>query len=114
MCLNNKESKLNISYPAITDEKRTLLGVFSIEYWAEDLDEIRLGKHQIGYVQAEEDVYSFYPHTDINKPYPARQSYEAVWQDIITHIANDLELAIEFTIKVQQKVKGDTNDNDNQ
>lgn len=105
---------MNISYPAVIDETRTLLGVFSIEYWSEDLDEIRLGKHQIGFVQAEDNVFTFYPHTDINNPYPDRESYEAVWQDIITHIANNLDLAIEFTIKVQQKTKGDPNDNDNQ
>ena len=104
MCLKYKESKLDIEYPAVIDESRTLVGVFSLEYYDPDLDKICLGKLEIGFVQENGDKFEFYPIDQIEKPYPARQSYAEVWQDILTHIANDLDLAIEFTIAVQNKL----------
>lgn len=105
---------MNVDYPAITDDNRTMIGVFSIEYFDDSLDQIMVGSKSIGFIQEEDGVFNLYPDSDINNPYPNRKSYEAVWQDVITHIANNLELAIEFTIKVQQKTKGDNYDYDNQ
>jgi hypothetical protein len=43
----------------------------------------------------------------VENPFPARDSYAELWQDILTLIANDLDLAIELTIKVNHKVVGD-------
>ena len=100
---------MDIEYPAVIDESRTLVGVFSLEYYDSDLDKICLGKLEIGFVQEEENCFEFYPIDQIDNPYPARQSYAEVWQDILTHIANDIELAIEFTIAVHNKL-GEVNE----
>ena len=100
---------MDIEYPAVIDESRTLVGVFSLEYYDSDLDKICLGKLEIGFVQEEENCFEFYPIDQIDNPYPARQSYAEVWQDILTHIANDIDLAIEFTIAVHNKL-GEVNE----
>ena len=101
---------MKIDYPAVTDETRTLIGVMSIEYIDPDLDQINLGDITIGFVQSqtkeasEEVVYEFYPANDIGKPYPAKNTYGEVWQDILIHIANDLDYAVEFTVRVSRKL----------
>jgi hypothetical protein len=102
---------LEIEYPAVTDETRTLIDVISIEYIDESLDQINLGDITLGFVQEDsagssgDHVYEFYPANEVNKPYPAKKTYGEVWQDILIHIANDLDYAVEFTVRVSNKLE---------
>lgn len=97
--------------PAI--QGRNLTGVFTITQHS-NYDEIRVGNKVVGDLcmatawvgDAEQATYAFYPY-DTTEPFPTRNSYEECWVDILTTIANNQTLAIEFTIKVNQKVKKD-------
>lgn len=95
---------MQISYPQVTNEQRTLLGIFTIENTDRDYDTIYLGDIEIGYATQDSDgKFVFIPTTEVENPFPQRESYAELWQDIVTLIANDLDLAIEFTIKAQHK-----------
>lgn len=94
---------MEISYPALTDSSRNLIGIFTIENAHLDYDIIHLGEIEIGYVTQGEKGWCFTPIAEVDSPFPLRDSYAEVWQDIITLIANDIDLAIEFTIRAQHK-----------
>jgi hypothetical protein len=97
--------------PAV--EGKNLTGVFTITRHT-NYDEIRVGSKVVGDLcmatewvgDAERMTYTFYSF-DTAEPFPERNSYEECWVDILTTIANNQSLAIEFTIKVNQKVKKD-------
>jgi len=103
-----------ITLPPAVDG-RNLVGVFSIRRneWADD---IRLGSMLIGDIQTittwqtrgKEQVevieYCFTPANEI-EPFPLRTTYEACWFDILTLVANNQDLAIEFTVRVHNKIK---------
>jgi hypothetical protein len=94
-------------------EGKNLTGVFTITRHP-NYDEIRVGSKVVGDLcyetqwvgDAEQEIYCFYAY-DTTEPFPVRNSYEECWVDILTTIANNQTLAIEFTIKVNQKVKKD-------
>jgi hypothetical protein len=98
--------------PAV--QGKNLTGVFTITRHP-NYDEIRVGTKVVGDLcyetrwvgDAEQTIYVFYSF-DTTEPFPERNSYEECWVDILTTIANNQTLAIEFTIKVNQKVKKDT------
>jgi len=100
-----------VDYPALVSPERSMVGIFTIENTAHDYDTIFLGDASgiaLGYVTQDfSDLFVFTPATEVENPFPARGSYAELWQDILTLIANDLDLAIELTIKVNQKVVGD-------
>jgi len=93
---------------------KNLTGVFTITRHR-NYDEIRVGNKVVGDLcyetkwvgDAEQELYTFFAF-DTTESYPVRNSYEECWVDILTTIANNQTLAIEFTIKVNQKVKKDT------
>lgn len=94
-------------------EGKNLVGIFTI-IQQHNYDEIRLGDKIVGdlcmemkWVDNEESPeYTFYQF-DSTEPFPTRKSYEECWLDILTTIANNQTLAIEFTIRVNRKVKKD-------
>jgi len=98
---------MTLIYPPVSDTTRTLKDVFSIS--AGDLyDTIYLGDIRLGWVativERNLDYWIFTPETNQENPFPARDSYGEVWQDILTLIANDMDLAVEFAIRVNNKV----------
>jgi hypothetical protein len=101
---------MELIYPPITDPTRTLNKVFSIQA-GELYDTIFLGKIRLGWVAVTEDSnqkhWIFTPEASQENPFPNRDSYAEVWQDILTLISNDIDLAIELTIKVQNKAVDD-------
>lgn len=99
---------MQITYPQATDNAPNMVGIFTIEASHESYDTIKLGDIEIGSVSI--SGADFWFTTIDNTIYPTRGSYEAVWQDILTVIANDLDLAIEFTIRVNHKVVGGSDD----
>ena len=92
-----------IDYPKAENQERSLSGIFSIE--TGDLyDIIFLGDLQLGFISCD-DLGNFYftPETSVREPFLARSSYQSAMTDVFTMIANDLDLAIEFTIRVNRK-----------
>lgn len=96
--------------PPITD-KRNLTGIFSITRHP-NYDEIRVGNKIVGDLcesiiwqgDVEQATYTFYAFDDA-QPFETRNSYAECWVDVLTTIANNQTLAIEFAIKVNQKTK---------
>lgn len=92
-----------ITYPKTQDTQRSLSGIFSIE--TGDLyDIIALGEIPLGFISCDQlGNFFFTPHSSPNKPFDSRSSYTSAMFDVFTLIANDLDLAIEFTIRVNRK-----------
>lgn len=100
----------SITYPEIADKSRALTGILSIESHP-DYDTIYLGSIEkgvllgfIGYTNKMQ--FEFVPETAIENGFPPRSGYLTCLADVFTYIANDLDLAIEFTIAVQNKLGG--------
>lgn len=86
---------------------RSLVGIFKITRLSSS-DEVRLGEFLIGTIDTKVvsptiTEYSFKP-VNQTVPYPRRNSYTECWFDILTMIANDQDLAIEFTIRVNRNL----------
>lgn len=92
-----------IDYPKADNIQRSLSGIFSIE--SGDLyDIVLLGDIKLGFMSCDKlGNYYFTPETSVENPFPARSSYQSAMTDVFTLIANDLDLAIEFTIRVNRK-----------
>lgn len=97
---------MELIYPPVVDPKRTLGGVFSIQA-GEAYDTIFLGGLRLGWVSTVQDKdithWVFTPQSSQENPFPYRGSYPEIWQDILTLIVNDTDLAIELTIQTQRK-----------
>lgn len=96
---------IGITYPGITTEERALTGIITIDS-NRDYDTIHLGSNEnilLGFINQNDGYFEFVPESQIENPYPKRSAYQGCFGDIMTHIANDLELAIEFTVLVYHK-----------
>ncbi len=90
---------------------KNLSGIFKI-IREHNFDEIRVGEKIVGdlcfstiwHKNEEIEQYTFYAFDDAT-PFETRNSYAECWVDVLTTIANNQSLAIEFTIKVNQKLK---------
>lgn len=86
---------------------QSLSGIFRINR-NEYTDEIFIGKTRIGSISERQtaDVldYQFTPDYTVNE-FPFRSTYESVWLDVLIHLANSSDLAIEFTIAVTNKIR---------
>lgn len=86
---------------------QSLSGIFRINRTG-STDEISIDTTRIGSIaESESDgllEYQFTPHLALNE-FPWRSTYESVWLDILIHLANSSDLAIEFTIAVTNKVR---------
>lgn len=96
----------SITYPTQTNPERSLTGIFTIET-TQNIDHVYLGKDQkvlLGFIDSKDNnLFAFVPEKQIEQPFPNRTSYSACLLDAFTCIANDLDLAIEFTILVNRK-----------
>jgi hypothetical protein len=92
-----------ITYPKVETPERSLSGIFSIE--TGDLyDIVHLGEIKLGFISCDKlGNFYFTPTVAMENPFPSRSSYTSAMFDVFTLIANDLDLAIEFTIKVNHK-----------
>ena len=84
-----------------------LCGIFRI-HRAPNCDDIYLGEKLVGSIYELPEYqssamyslkYEFMPF-NLDHVFTARDSYEEVWLDILTELANDSDLAVEFTIQV--------------
>lgn len=107
---------MKIDYPRVERLNRSLSGIVTIEATNKTYDTIKLGDIVVGFIGDSHDNehFKFTPHNEVSAPYPLRNSYQEAMADMFTEIANDMDLAVEFTILVSRKCK-DTPplDNDN-
>lgn len=86
--------------PAIAG--KSLVGIFKINR-ERTFDEIYLKTGiKLGYITTNEDNQFIFNPIDSDTPDTPRESYEAVWFDILVMIANDQDLAIEFAVLAQR------------
>lgn len=98
---------IEVTYAPQTDKNRSLTDILTIESGT-NYDTIYLGSIesniQLGFVTMNQNgTMEFVPATSMDNPYPVRSSYTSCLFDAFTMIANDLDLAIEFTIAVNRK-----------
>lgn len=86
--------------PAIAG--KSLVGVFKIKR-EHSFDEVYLSTGiRLGFITTNaENKFQFHPVDSETSDTP-RESYEAVWFDILVMIANDKDLAIEFAVLAQK------------
>jgi hypothetical protein len=96
---------IGITYPGITTEDRALTDIITIDSNT-DYDTIYLGSIEnilLGFINQTGNYFEFVPQTQIDNPFPKRSSYQGCLADIFTLIANDVDLAIEFTVLTYRK-----------
>ena len=97
---------IGITYPGITTEDRALTEIITIDSNS-DYDTIYLGSIEnnllLGFINQTGSYFEFVPQHQIEKPFPKRSSYTSCLADIFTLIANDVDLAIEFTVLTYRK-----------
>lgn len=92
-----------IKYPGIDNPERSLSGIFTIKTDTH-FDTVLLGEIVIGFIGlAEHNMFEFTPESAMDNPYPQRSTYTSILFDVFTHIANDLDLAIELAVMVNRK-----------
>lgn len=101
-----------ITYAPQTTKNRSLAEILTIES-ATGYDTIYLGSIEsgikLGYITSDKtSAIHFVPEVEMETPFLARTSYTACLFDVFTMIANDLDLAIEFTILVNHKTNKKT------
>lgn len=89
-----------------TTSALNLCGIFRI-HRAPNCDDVYLGDKLVGSIYELPDYtdskafthnYEFMPF-NLDHVFTARRSYEEVWLDVLTELANDPDLAVEFTIQ---------------
>ena len=90
-----------------TSSALNLCGIFRI-HRAPNCDDVYLGEKLVGSIYELPDYsdssafrhrYEFMPF-NLDHVFQSRNTYEEVWLDVLTELANDSDLAVEFTIQV--------------